>query len=1073
MLDRAHGLALALLFTLGFASTPLLAAGETPGSARHDFMLDGPRLDLPWSERGLFSLSGLSSPQAPDAFAQDVYVVPQRPGKNQVRYFDFQWLDFDYLDDDGSAGIRLYYYDREYKVARTAAGFVRQTWAYLSDRFQYKPTTKVPYILYNSYREFLQTNVFQVEEGTLGVTSPQDLRMVLPYFGDREMFLHTSTHEMVHQFMIQKVADRAASAGVDNPIAQFPLWFTEGLAEYYAWHQGIDADTDMFLRDLVLNQQGDIGYDIPGFMEDRPYSFLYTYKYGQARVAFIAETYGERVLQALLEQSPRMTTNVRRGEPREGFLQLLSRLAGEPAQQLEARWKTWLRKRTFGDYLGARQDLADTTDLKLPDELDWMVATPDGNTLLYRGVERETGRAKLVLIDRRDPSSARELAIDQHPGTESLHPVLRSVMALHESAVAWFAQSGEADWLHLRQLQRKLSLDSDTHKPIVEFELGPVRVVDLLRDGLIEAGDPTFSPDGSQLAFYGLDREGKIDIYTLDLNAPAARPVRITDDLYSERDLSWGEDGIVYAGDATESGHYNLFRIDPVTGIRERLTDSPVDQRFPVALAGGAVIFASDAGGKSDLWFFQHGKIKRITDFSTAISHPQLSPSGVYGVSFYGARFRLLELQSTELLALDAQDARPPGSDLTEPLPFPDETIPEKLPPYDPLAVGRNWRLDGAQALIGGAGVGFAPVGQGAIGFSDVLRDRSLLIQFSVYGDFDLTDAFAFYVDRSERLVWGFGLFRSFQQGRDARFPSASLCGSAPDPVSGVGPACDVYYLQTEYGAQGLLSYPLSLFSRVDATLRLQGVTRSLIGAGIVDINGYPTSLSTAELSPIEGSDPDGELALDYGWDTTRYGPAGAIGGTSFAGELGIGALPGRGADSLYWWTQLDAIQTLRLIGRSKLTGRAALGYAEGSRFGRHFFLSSFDNLRGYQFNDNRLLGDAYYVAQAELAVPLDLFIRFAFFQNITGIVGVDFGGVVNSGAAERDHPGDSLLRAAVTEAWANRSLDWVIGANLGLGPFELRVQFARGVSIGGILPEVDSSGNPSWVPNISLHYVY
>ena len=41
------------------------------------------------------------------------------------------------------------------------------------------------------------------------------------------------------------------------------------------------------LRDLVLNQQGEIGYDIPALFEDRAYSFLYTYKYGQARLAFL------------------------------------------------------------------------------------------------------------------------------------------------------------------------------------------------------------------------------------------------------------------------------------------------------------------------------------------------------------------------------------------------------------------------------------------------------------------------------------------------------------------------------------------------------------------------------------------------------------------------------------------------------------------------------------------------------------------------------------------------------------------------------------------------------------------
>jgi len=45
-------------------------------------------------------------------------------------------------------------------------------------------------------------------------------------------------------------------------------------------------------------------------------------------------------------------------------------------------------------------------------------------------------------------------------------------------------------------------------------------VLRVIREGVIEAGDPTFSPDGKRLAFYGLDRDGKIDIYTVSLTEP-------------------------------------------------------------------------------------------------------------------------------------------------------------------------------------------------------------------------------------------------------------------------------------------------------------------------------------------------------------------------------------------------------------------------------------------------------------------------------------------------------------------------------------------------------------------------
>src|SRR5256885_316326 len=390
-----------------------LPARAAPPSFAHLSLLGGPREKLPWTRHDpLTLLSGedILANKKDKPFTQEAYVVPQRPGKNQVRYFDFRWRDYDFLEEDGSAGIRFYFYDREYPVARIAAGLVRQSWAYLSDRFNYKPSFKVPYVLYNTYREFLETNVFDVQEGTLGVTSPQDLRMTLSYSGDRQLFTEVSTHEMVHQFHIQKVAERAASAGLDSPIGAFPLWFTEGLAEYYAHNQQMDSETEMFLRDIVLNPQGEIGYDFPSLEEDRPYAYLYTYKYGQAKLVFLSETYGERVIQGVLDQSPRLAGGGnRRGEPREGFMQLLGHVAGDTPAQMNARWLTWARKRVMRTYLDAKQDLPDVTELKLPDELDNFTSSRDGNLIFYRGVERDSGRAKLVVIDRRDPSSATQI----------------------------------------------------------------------------------------------------------------------------------------------------------------------------------------------------------------------------------------------------------------------------------------------------------------------------------------------------------------------------------------------------------------------------------------------------------------------------------------------------------------------------------------------------------------------------------------------------------------------------------------------------------------------------------------
>src|SRR4051812_17040345 len=304
----------------------------------------GPTLSLPWAEHGRLSqVTGRSSV----GWSTEAYVIPQRPGRNQVRYFEYNWRDYDYLDDDGSAGLRLYFYDREYPVARIAASIIRDSWRYLVDRFQYRPSLRVPYILYNTYGEFLETNVFEVQEGVLGVTSPQDLRMSLAYAGEREFFKMVSTHEMTHQFEIQKVAERAASAGLESPIGAIPLWFTEGLAEYYAHNQQMDSETEMFLRDIVLNPQGELGYDFPNLDDDRQ-NYLWVYKYGQARLVFLSEVYGERVIQGVLDQSPRLVGGGRqRGEPREGVMQLLGRVPGGTPAQMNARLNNWARQRDY------------------------------------------------------------------------------------------------------------------------------------------------------------------------------------------------------------------------------------------------------------------------------------------------------------------------------------------------------------------------------------------------------------------------------------------------------------------------------------------------------------------------------------------------------------------------------------------------------------------------------------------------------------------------------------------------------------------------------------------------------
>src|SRR5512133_188958 len=267
------------------------------------------------------------------------FVLPQRPGQNQVAWYDFRWRTLDVpAPGGGKGGLRLYFYATEIEAARRALPAIEAAYQRLVEDFHYAPTKRIPYILYATQRELQTTNVFQVTESVLGVTSPEDLKMTVPYFGDHARFLEVSTHEMVHQFTIQKLEDIGPEDPTTPTIYLLPLWFIEGIAEYYT-KGGIDPETDLFLRDLVWSPDPKAGYEIVPFADDRRRGYVPTYKLGQARVAFIAEAYGREKIQRLLEDAPLVNEGAgRQAAVGRACEALTKRVLGEPMEQVDARW---------------------------------------------------------------------------------------------------------------------------------------------------------------------------------------------------------------------------------------------------------------------------------------------------------------------------------------------------------------------------------------------------------------------------------------------------------------------------------------------------------------------------------------------------------------------------------------------------------------------------------------------------------------------------------------------------------------------------------------------------------------
>ncbi len=990
-----------------------------------------------------------------------IFIVPERPGQNLVSWYDFEWLHYDIPSPSGGkGGVRLYYYRREAPVAEKALPVIRTAYLRLVEQFHYTPTKQIPYFLYSSKREFQTTNIFEVGESVLGVTSPSDLKMSLPYFGDHETFRHVSTHEMVHQFTIQKLLDIAGAQELSF-IQSLPLWFIEGIAEYYS-RGGMDPETDAFLRDLVWNPDPERHWEVLAFQEDRIRGFIPTYKMGQARVAFIAETYGKEKIQALIENAYLRGAADAPSSARPiggGFAALVRRVLNEAPEQVDARWRAWLKRRYYADYLEARQDLPQTHEYAgLPAEPEAFAASPDGEVVLFRGLDRGRGRASLYLFDTRNPKGAVEVASDNHPGVETLHPLEQSVVALGERELAFVAQDGSGDSLYLVPYRRNPG--KERRPPSVS--LGKRRRIDLRHPSgkrFIELGDPAFSPDGKSIAFAGLTDLGQRDVYVVPVEGGTAR--QITDDGFSERDLAWGKDGITFASDATDHGRTNLFRADPASATLTRLTTEPADHRHPQPQADGSVLFSSDASGKPDIYRLADGKVGRLSDFATGLSGPQLAAGGrgIYATTFYRARFRLLELPRVAWLDEGPAPVRAPAGPV---LSIPVEPLPDAAPRYDPYSL-RSWRPEAGYVFGGGGG---SVIGVRAAGlFADLFRDRQIYVDLAVLGSFDYTQALILYEDRHQRTSWAWGAYHFVNQQIDRHDFSLA-------------------FFQREFGGAAILRHPLDRYRRLELELTAGGVQRYCLTDYSVDLPAFCGGLRHTPLPGVAadwdrangGVNPTLGPTIRYGYDTVRFDPfTGPIDGSSLLLELGGSWLPTRSA--VNGFARLDAAHWWPIVGRANFMLRAAAGSsfapdARGVNWAKAWWLSSADNLRGfYPLDTQYLIGLHYYVANAELQIPLDAVLRFFIFDLIEGVAAFDFGGVANQLHNKVFTFSDGSIGVA-PGLWEARTLTGVLGFNVLFGPFLLRVHFGHPFDIGGEKTPALLAGT-NWVTNVTLRLLF
>lgn len=828
-------------------------------------------------------------------------------GRNKVQYENFDWriMKTEHFD--------IYYNAEMAPVAEIGARIAEDAWSRLKVEFSHTITHPIPLIFYNTHIQFQQTNVSPgfIPEGVGGFFEFLKGRVVIPFLGSMEQFRHVINHELTHVFMTSKVTrlykDRKwTSANLP------PLWFVEGLAEFYSTRP--DAQANMIMRDALLNNY------FTGLKNiDAVYGSFIMYKFGQAFMEFINEKYGKWYIIRMLE-------NLHLSED---FDEVMSITLGKSIDEIDAEWTEAERKKYFplvnthsSNSLVTKKIISGGYNF---DPIVWIDTVRQKYNLVYSA--NKDGYSSLY-ISEMDSSFSKEikrerlLTAERGADFESVHLFEPSLAVSVNGTAAFITRSKESDVIHFIDLK------------------GNEKIRTLRLDSIISISDPSFTTSGD-LLFRGIDKKGFTDIYRLPSNGNL---VRLTADHFNDRYPTEGvaEDEIIFVSDRTNDGgrvFSNIFSIKNTGENLTRLTSSNSNFAYPKLTSDKAkLITANDADGVYNLYSLDINSgrstdsLKPVTSLYTGLE----SPFSIHGNSIF--------FTSIERLSFDIYKF---SLDTTDTLKLPSVSLSSRnvanfgnfdiLPAESKKGVvnySEDYTLDYAQSQISTDPV-FGTRGGALFSLSDLLGDdRFFMLLFNTaetQSDFlENFNVDIFRLNSKNRTNWGYGIFNYRGRRYDLR-------------------ESDEYYYEKSFGSYFVLQYPLSSFDRLETSISLANVNKDIIGFGN-DTKSLLLSNSVA-----------------YVFDNALWGPSGPLDGMRFRFQLGM-THDIRYKNENFYSLIVDYRHYQRLLYTTSLAFRASVYWNEGTTTRRYIAGGSWD-LRGYpRFG---LRGQKFWMTSVELRFPL------------------------------------------------------------------------------------------------------
>ena len=822
-------------------------------------------------------------------------------GQNKIQYRKLDWRIL------RGPHVDLYYYPAEADLAPAALAYAEASYDTLAVQFGHDVAERIPLVVYASHTDFEQTNIlpFTPPEGLLGATDFLKRRVSLPFRGSFAEFRHTLRHELVHVFQLDLLGEAYLQAPRHGRF-NFPLWWTEGLAEL--WSSGQDARDEMVLRDLTLSGR------LPPLRQLTWVTSGIVYPLGGQIHRWLADVYGDWRVATMYKEQNRHDT----------FEAAVYAVYGRTLDQLSDEFQLAMRRR----YYPSVDSLAPLTVLgrKVAELAVKPTFLPDTNGGAGQ-VAYVSPANGYVTIYRRGLDSGEVRTVvtaGRRAEMESFHPFDSKMDASRPGLLLFVTRHGDRDALVVWDLER-----SEVRGRYQFPEL-----VSLL--------SPQWMPDGRSIVLSGLSESGVSDIYRVHLPEGTLEP--LTADRYQDLDPTPGPGGrrIAFASDRTADGlegAANLYLLNLDSARVTPLTAGRWKDEAPAWAADGRIYFTSDRDGVLNVFSVDTlGEGRRETSaWSGAFDGvPLPDGSGLLVGGFHDLNWNLYRYPVDSLARKDRFTLEPPDTVANWSWLGAGDTAGSVVASREPYRSRLTLDFAAGDAVIvpgyGGA--------QGAFFvMSDMLGDNML---FGSLGSFQgrrlgsilsNINASAVYLNRSRRVNWGVGAFRT--KGRN--FEGDRF----------------VAYEETAYGALGTIRYPLSRFSRVEATVVAEHSDR-------VDFT-----------LPVDEPRRVGWIAshfLSYVHDNSLWVNSGPIDG----GRLSLTAgLSNDFSNSRFdsYLVSADWRRYIRL-GRRNAWALRAYGFYSGGDRPRRTNIGGTLGLRGYPLF-GYIVGSQAYMANQEVRFPL------------------------------------------------------------------------------------------------------